>query len=115
MQSIIRSRVVSGVVVEHLKSNDVTFNKILKLTITKYKNIMKIKKEMLTITYTRYIHFKNKENTNEFAKVLLDNGYCFAIQKNAIWVRINEYQDESLEDENRLRILLKNFAKNKTH
>lgn len=75
---------------------------------------MKIRKEMLTITYTRYIHFKNQEYTKEFAKILLDNGHYFAVQKNSIWVRINEYKDESLEEENEIKNLLADFTKNKT-
>jgi len=74
---------------------------------------MKVLKEILIITYTRYIHFKNQEDVNEFAKILLDKGYFFAVQKNAIWVRINEYVDESLEEENKIKILLANFAKSK--
>ena len=114
MQSIIRLKIVSGVVVEHLKSNDTIFNKILKSNITKYKNVMKIRKEMLTITYTRYVHFKDQKEANDFAKILLDRGYCFAVQKNAIWMRINEYLDKSLEEENEIRMLLSDFTKNKT-
>ena len=74
---------------------------------------MEIEKEMLIITYTRYIHFENHKDTTEFAKILLDNGYYFAVQKNAIWIRINEYMDESLEEENKIKILLANFAKNR--
>jgi hypothetical protein len=45
----------------------------------------------------------------------LDEGYNFAIQKNIIWIRINEYLDESLEEENKIKILLADFAKNKEH
>ncbi len=74
---------------------------------------MEIEREMLIITYTRYIHFENQEETTEFAKILLDNGYYFAVQKESIWIRINEYLDESLEEENKIRILLDDFAKNK--
>ncbi len=74
---------------------------------------MKVEQEMLTITYTRYIHFKNQEDTNEFAKILLDSGHYFAVQKNLIWVRINEYKDESLEEENKIKTLLAEFTKNK--
>ena len=74
---------------------------------------MEIQKELLIITYTRYIHFKNQKDANEFAKILLDNRYYFAVQKNALWIRINEYVDESLEEENKIKILLADFAKNK--
>ncbi len=74
---------------------------------------MEMQKEMLIITYTRYIHFENQKDTVEFAKILLDNGYYFAVQKDAIWIRINEYIDESLEEENKIKILLADFAKNK--
>jgi len=74
---------------------------------------MEVQKEILIITYTRYIHFKNQKDTIEFAKLLLDNGYYFAVQKNAIWMRINEYINESLEEENKIRVLLADFAKNK--
>ena len=74
---------------------------------------MEVQKEILIITYTRYIHFKNQNDANKFAKILLDNEYYFAVQKNAIWIRINEYMDESLEEEGKIKILLANFAKNK--
>ncbi len=74
---------------------------------------MEIEKELLTITYTRYIHFKDQKEANEFAKILLDKGYCFAIQRNAIWVRINKYRDKSLEEENEIRMLLSDFTKDK--
>ncbi len=74
---------------------------------------MEMKQEILIITYTRYIHFENQNDTVEFAKILLDTGYYFAVQKNAIWIRINEYMDESLEEENKIKILLADFAKNK--
>lgn len=74
---------------------------------------MEMKEEILIITYTRYIHFENQKDTTEFAKILLDNGYYFAVQKNAIWIRINEYMDESLEEEDKIKILLDDFAKNK--
>lgn len=33
---------------------------------------MKVENELLTIIYTRYIHLKNQEDTNEFAKILMD-------------------------------------------
>lgn len=75
---------------------------------------MEMKEEILIITYNRYIHFKDQEDVNEFAKILLDNGYYFAVQKNTIWMRINEYMDESLEEENEIKILLADFIKNKT-
>ena len=71
---------------------------------------MKIEKELLIITYTMYIHFKNQEDTNEFAKILLDKGYYFAVQKNTIWIRINEYIDESIEEETKIKILLVDFC-----
>jgi hypothetical protein len=76
---------------------------------------MKIQREILIITYTRYIHFKNRGDTNKFAKILLDKGYYFAVQKNAIWIRINEYVDESLEEEDKIKMLLVDFAKDKDH
>jgi hypothetical protein len=76
---------------------------------------MEIKEELLIITYTRYISFKNQKDTVKFAKTLLDEVYNFAIQKNIIWIRINEYLDESLEEENKIKILLADFAKNKEH
>ncbi len=72
---------------------------------------MKVENELLTITYTRYIHFKNQEDTNKFAKILLNNGNYFAVQKNSIWVRINEYKEESLEEEIEIKNLLLDFAK----
>jgi|GEM_PF-6449816 len=76
---------------------------------------MEVKEELLIITYTRYISFKNQEDTIKFAKILLNEGYNFAIQKNSIWIRINEYLDESLEEENKIKILLADFARNKEH
>jgi hypothetical protein len=72
---------------------------------------MKVENELLTITYTRYIHFKNQEDTNKFAKILLNNGHYFAVQKNSLWVRINEYKEESLEEEIEIKNLLVDFAK----
>ena len=72
---------------------------------------MKIENELLTITYTRYIHFKNQEDTNEFAKILMDMGHYLAVQKNSIWVRINEYKEESLEEEIEIKNLLGDFIK----
>lgn len=75
---------------------------------------MEIRQELLTITYTRYIHFKNQEDANEFAKILLDKGYYFAVQKSSIWIRINEYKNESIEEENKIKMLLADFTKNKT-
>ncbi|MEL7669804.1 hypothetical protein [Methanobacterium sp.] len=72
---------------------------------------MKVENELLTIIYTGYIHFKNQENTNEFAKILLDKGHYFAVQKNSIWVRINEYKEESLEEEIEINKLLGDFIK----
>lgn len=74
---------------------------------------MEMKKERLIITYTRYILFKNQKDTNEFAKILLDNGYYFAIGRNSIWIRINEYMDKSIEEEKKIKILLADFEKNK--
>ncbi|MGB9978432.1 hypothetical protein [Methanobacterium sp.] len=71
---------------------------------------MEIERESLTITYNRYIHFKNQEDTNEFAKILLANGHYFAIQKNSIWVRVNEYKDESLEEESKIKMLLADYT-----
>ena len=76
---------------------------------------MEIEQEMLTITYTRYIHFKNQKDANEFAKILLDCGHYFAVQKDSIWIRINEYKEESIEEENKIKKLLVDFAKNKMH
>ena len=76
---------------------------------------MEIEQEMLTITYTRYIHFKNQKDANEFAKLLLDRGHYFAVQKDSIWIRINEYKDESLEEENKIKMLLAEFTRNKMH
>lgn len=72
---------------------------------------MEIEQEMLTITYTRYIHFKDQKDANKFAKMLLDNGHYFAVQKDSIWIRINEYKDESLEEEDKIKMLLMDFAK----
>ena len=74
---------------------------------------MEMKKEMLIITYTRYIHFKNQKETNEFAKTLMDNDHYFAIQKNSIWIRVNENIDKSLEEENEIKELLADFTKNR--
>jgi hypothetical protein len=76
---------------------------------------MKMKKEMLIITYTRYIHFENQKDTSDFAKILLNKGCNFAVQKNIIWIRINEYLDESLEEENKIKVLLADFARDKEH
>ena len=42
---------------------------------------MKIKLEKLTITYNRYLHFKNPEDASKFAKILMDNGHYFAFLK----------------------------------
>ena len=46
--------------------------------------------------------------------ILLDKGYYFAVQKSSIWVRINEYKNESIEEENKIKMLLADFTKNKT-